>query len=370
MASQKMGIPQPPSIPETIAIESITKMIQTNNGGTQVFTIDCEVQLDSKIVHGHENRSEVFHVAGLPVRLVMMESKKEKKSGRNTSSPVKYEEYYGVGLVKVNSSGDKLSWPKHQSVDEIKFTLRQSQHECWDCSDNCQKTRQHLDVFGKQVSNGGGLYSSIEKFITPSQLKKYKSEVSKWSDEEGTIQLRVRIAFAKSRVPTEAWLPQLPPAEDTEPACSLTDALSNLLHDNTGDVTFHLLNGEKSVAHSFVLSLRSDVFKAMFSGTMQESQTKVSSIDHTKHVFDEFLKYLYTDKCFMKKQTYGKNETFQPPPESLVELYVMADYYNVPCLLKKCRKKIISAVVKNMGCGGTQETDRLALLGEMYRSLE
>lgn len=60
-------------------------------------------------------------------------------------------------------------------------------------------------------------------------------------------------------------------------------------------------------AHSFMLRLRSPVFRAMLTeGSFQESITKEINIeDVTRDCFEEILRFIYTDSCCMESNTFG-----------------------------------------------------------------
>merc|ERR1711902_409001 len=99
------------------------------------------------------------------------------------------------------------------------------------------------------------------------------------------------------------------------------------------DVT--LICGEKRFScHKFILSARSDVFKAMFSHeNTKEGQTNQAEITDTDpDTLEQLLKYIYSDKleCDM--------------PNLASSLMTAADKYNIPRLKSLCEESICNNI--------------------------
>lgn len=87
-------------------------------------------------------------------------------------------------------------------------------------------------------------------------------------------------------------------------------------------------------AHSFILCLRSEVFKAMFKGNMSESFTREVFIpDFSPPVVKEMIRYLYTDEC--------SAEFLHDHSE---ELLAIACKYDLSGLQAVCENHLVSAL--------------------------
>jgi speckle-type POZ protein len=80
-------------------------------------------------------------------------------------------------------------------------------------------------------------------------------------------------------------------------ARSLCEEMCTLLYDDSiSDLVIHVDN-ETIPAHKFILCLRSEVFRAMLTGSMSESvSSEVHIPDFEAAVVREFLHFLYTDR--------------------------------------------------------------------------
>jgi len=102
--------------------------------------------------------------------------------------------------------------------------------------------------------------------------------------------------------------------------------------ESKSEVKFPLTFKEIYVS-KFMLSLRSEVFSAMFDGGvgMKESQERqVTITDFSCEVFEEFLRFIYTDQLFGRLKT----------PFQCVEMYAIADKYAMFSLKEMCQSQI------------------------------
>jgi len=109
------------------------------------------------------------------------------------------------------------------------------------------------------------------------------------------------------------------------PESTFENDMKSLTYDEkNADIIFPFEDG-KIYAHRAVLEARSPVFNAMFSSNMKESEKVVQTIkpEGKKEIMEEFLRYLYTDKCEI-------NEF------NCVELLQVASYYKVDRLIALC----------------------------------
>jgi len=96
-----------------------------------------------------------------------------------------------------------------------------------------------------------------------------------------------------------------------------------------------LVTREKSVlAHEFILTTRSSVFRAMFSAPMREQKLREVEIkDLDGDVLEQFVKCMYTDKC---DPQFLRDHVF--------ELLGAGDKYNFSILCRLCEVHILSNV--------------------------
>lgn len=119
-----------------------------------------------------------------------------------------------------------------------------------------------------------------------------------------------------------------------DPNSTLGDQLSEAFNGGDfSDVT--LICGEKRFScHKFILSARSDVFKAMFSheNTKEGQTNQVEITDTDPDTLEQLLKYIYSDKleCDM--------------PNLASSLMTAADKYNIPRLKSLCEESICNNI--------------------------
>lgn len=103
-------------------------------------------------------------------------------------------------------------------------------------------------------------------------------------------------------------------------------------------------------AHKFILSLRSPVFKAMFSVAMAEAASNEVTIpDFEPVVVKEFLKFLYTDSCDPEElELHGEM------------LLAIACKYQVPGLEVLCENHLIASLTVNSVAGILRLADMYA----------
>lgn len=94
-------------------------------------------------------------------------------------------------------------------------------------------------------------------------------------------------------------------------------------------------NGSIYRVHKSILSVRSPKFAAMFNADMRESRDGLLNLDSIDaDVIGRFLLYIYTNKLEISENTNSGAYI-------LVELFKIADEYQVLCLKKNCRLKLI-----------------------------
>lgn len=128
--------------------------------------------------------------------------------------------------------------------------------------------------------------------------------------------------------------------EIVEPKRRLSVDLGALLEsDKFGDVVFKL--GNRTIrAHRVILASRSSVFAAMFKTEMKEQTTNAVTIqDIQPEVFDELLRYIYTDKV-------------DSLDSMSFELYAAADKYDLQGLVSLCRTYLL----RNLSADNVLET--------------
>ncbi len=89
--------------------------------------------------------------------------------------------------------------------------------------------------------------------------------------------------------------------------------------------------GQSFPCHKFVMGARSDVFRAMFSHDMKESQDgRVEVTDTSPEVVGQFLKFVYTDG-------FDDGGNFR----TVSQLLPLAEKYNVKKLSNECGQKML-----------------------------
>jgi hypothetical protein len=109
--------------------------------------------------------------------------------------------------------------------------------------------------------------------------------------------------------------------------------LSNSISGTFGiphDVKFLFLKDDNSestvvLAHKFVLSLASDVFKGEFYGSMKESGEGIKIVDASQEVFSVMVEFIYDKK--LNWPSYSLH--------FLASLYYLAEKYNIEDLKDK-----------------------------------
>ncbi|XP_023228150.1 BTB/POZ domain-containing protein 6-B-like [Centruroides sculpturatus] len=120
---------------------------------------------------------------------------------------------------------------------------------------------------------------------------------------------------------------------------SVSNSLKHILEfRDFSDVTFsfgEFSNEKKVKAHKLILAMRSDVFQAMFYGTMREERSDVLVTDIDEHIFQIMLKYIYTDQFEAKL------------PEDIISTFYAAHKYHIPSLMNLCRTQIVPKLTGN-----------------------
>ena len=122
-------------------------------------------------------------------------------------------------------------------------------------------------------------------------------------------------------------------------------------NQDMSDISFTCEDSDKKFyAHKYVLATSSSVFYAMFYGVLAERSSVIKISDTDEKSFEEFLRFLYTDKCRL-------TET------NVVPLLYLAKKYMVAILTEMCvealRRKINSenvlTILNNAICFDEQE---------------
>ena len=114
--------------------------------------------------------------------------------------------------------------------------------------------------------------------------------------------------------------------------------LPNSISDSFGiphDVKFLFTNEDNGgstevLAHKFVLSLASDVFKREFYGSMKESGEGIKIVDASQEVFSVMVEFIYDKKLDWASFSLSL----------LASLYYLAEKYNIKDLMEKILIKI------------------------------
>jgi len=125
---------------------------------------------------------------------------------------------------------------------------------------------------------------------------------------------------------------------------------------------------EKLYAHSFILMLRSPVFRVMLSDRYRESVTKEIKIEDIEFdCFKQILNYIYTDECELHENTFGLlNGSIKyciEPLQKKIEDYLMATinnentalclYYSDLYRAEYLKKKVLRYISRNKDCINT-----------------
>jgi speckle-type POZ protein len=110
------------------------------------------------------------------------------------------------------------------------------------------------------------------------------------------------------------------------PACTMLDDMERLLNDNSqSDVKF-VVGDQQFYAHKGILSVRSAVFRGMFSNGMREGREGLVNVEDIEPtIFGAALKFIYTGKCdadLLEDKT--------------LEMLMVADKYDLGTLKHMC----------------------------------
>ncbi|XP_065335882.1 RCC1 and BTB domain-containing protein 1-like [Cloeon dipterum] len=139
--------------------------------------------------------------------------------------------------------------------------------------------------------------------------------------------------FADAFPPVTYQRFQLKIAKDCKRKGSVNERLRKAFdHPETADVAF-IVEGKKIHVHKAVLTFGSDVFKKKFLGDWKDSCQKEQIVeDHSYDAFYVFLKFLYTD------------EVDDITLEHALDVYAIADFYQVTDLMDECENIIKSGL--------------------------
>ncbi|RWS09974.1 protein roadkill-like protein [Dinothrombium tinctorium] len=150
-------------------------------------------------------------------------------------------------------------------------------------------------------------------------------------DENGSLKILCEVTLICEMYNTPISKYELKLDDEIEKNGSLCEHMRKLLlSKNNCDVSIESKDDKKIEAHSFMLSLRSDVFAAMFQHDTKERREKEIKIpDFNEEVVNEMLRFVYTDEVSEEKMD-----------EIACELAVAADKYDIPLLKFYCEKYI------------------------------
>lgn len=147
-------------------------------------------------------------------------------------------------------------------------------------------------------------------------------------------------------------------------------------NDLTSLSDFKIISGDKTFSvHKLILAMRSPVFRKMFDTGVDETQENLLDLGHIdENVVKLFVEYMYSSVLAMStiKSHYDYRE--------IMELYKLADQFQMSCLKYVCEKKLISqlsiedveTISDTLKLAHTQEIDdlRIAVLNfvKMNRS--
>lgn len=105
-------------------------------------------------------------------------------------------------------------------------------------------------------------------------------------------------------------------------------AYNNSLYCDVEFVVFDSNENEITVpASKYLLAVTSPVFAAMFYGKLAETESTIRLPDCSKEGLQEFLRYVHSDEVNLS----GSN---------VIDVWYIADKYNLPPLVEKCKKYI------------------------------
>ena len=100
-----------------------------------------------------------------------------------------------------------------------------------------------------------------------------------------------------------------------------------------------MVEGKPIYAKKDILVARSEYFRAMFSSNMRESRDgEIEITCCSRATFVVLLEYLYTDVLTLT----DKSELFEDDCSALLELYVMADMYQMDGMMILCETALES----------------------------
>ena len=123
--------------------------------------------------------------------------------------------------------------------------------------------------------------------------------------------------------------------------------LDYFMDESVSDVIF-LVEGHTLPAMKSILSLKSKVFRAMFSGDFKESKdNKVVIEDTTYKAFKIFIRFLYCDDLVLKDEDIDGNNEYDVYDENedkdydmFSQLWKLCDRYDVSRLMDKMTEKL------------------------------
>jgi len=161
---------------------------------------------------------------------------------------------------------------------------------------------KHLDYLINLLKPGGILVTPFGDKL----IKAYKD-----LNGEMTQETLVSVRYSDLVLPSEAEIKEAEKQVSIAKALKIKVPESTLLMDiekminnqYLSDVIF-VIEGKEIYAHKYILQLRCEHFKVMFSSGLRESRSnKITVTDFSFEVFQEVIRFIYTDNCNITNET-------------------------------------------------------------------
>ncbi|XP_073837566.1 TD and POZ domain-containing protein 5-like [Musca autumnalis] len=161
--------------------------------------------------------------------------------------------------------------------------------------------------------------------------------------------LAIKLKITESNIPVErvTITPKRKLKKDIENVATITNDFAKILTSNEySDITLVARDGSEFKAHKLILSVRSEVFAAMFRNNFAESETnRIEIEDMEGEVLREMLNHIYTDR-----------EIPREPRDMAAQLFAAANKYALSNLKKMCE----TALIKTLDFASVADTLLLA----------
>ena len=185
------------------------------------------------------------------------------------------------------------------------------------------ETFQHLGQFKATTTGKNPIWKKKETtwHFPYDQITYRLTDAEFSSNVQVSVDLQLHINNAKPKL-----------TDKTEP--SLAEAIGNLYFDNEFSDIKIICDGKEFPCHKLLLSLRSSVFKAMFSSDLKisdaEDESTLKIDDISAGTMTQFIKFLYTDE--LKSEDIDAN------------LLIAANKYDLKRLVNICVKHLESII--------------------------